>query len=65
MTLALTICAGYVLGRFICWFAYKLAGVTILHWLEQSAAFRIMVRRNLMREKRLKATLVGPWTTKE
>lgn len=65
MNWVLVICAGYVLGRLVSYLFGSLAKYTILHWIEQSAAFRVAVRRHLMREKRVKATLVGPWATKE
>ena len=65
MSLVLAVAAGYVLGRLAAHLASLAAKMTVVRWLERSAYWRAQVRRSIMRDERLKATLVGPWVTKE
>lgn len=64
MSLVISIAAGYVLGQVVCHVGNTMMKVILRDLLERSAHWRALVRQSIARDQALKATLVGPWVTR-
>ena len=64
MTLVVSIAAGYLLGRVLASLGNTMLKVILRRLFEASPRWRALVRQSVARDSKLRATLVGPWVTR-